>query len=75
MSVENAIAYIRRMRSDETFRQHVNEINEDEAATWAFVNGAGYDFTLAEFHRAQDVLYKEFGLDPHIGPSLDSMPS
>lgn len=63
MTVESAVAYIKRMRADDTFRRTVNDC-EDEAANWAFVQAAGYDFTLAEFKQAQDAVYQEHGVTP-----------
>ena len=63
MSVESAVAYIKRMRSDESFRQSVNDC-EDEDANWATAKAAGYDFTMSEFKQAQDVIYNEFGITP-----------
>jgi predicted ribosomally synthesized peptide with nif11-like leader len=64
MSVESAIAYIKRMREDQDFRRVVNNNSEDEAANWALVKDAGYDFTMTEFKQAQDVIYKEHGITP-----------
>ena len=64
MSVEAAVAYIKRMRSDEDFRLVVNHNSEDEAANWAFVKDSGYDFTMEEFKQAQDLIYKEYGITP-----------
>ena len=64
MSVESAVEYIRRMRSDDAFRKEMNEISEDEEASWAASREAGYDFTMAEFKKAQDVIYEEFGVTP-----------
>lgn len=64
MSVESAIAYIKRMREDETFRRTLNDNSEDEAANWAFVKASGYDFSITEFKQAQDTVYKEFGITP-----------
>ncbi|PWC42386.1 Nif11-like leader peptide family natural product precursor [Azospirillum sp. TSO22-1] len=63
MSVESAIAYIKRMRSDEPFRRAVND-TEDEAANWAFVRSAGYDFSPAEFKQAVEAIYQEHGITP-----------
>ena len=40
MSVESAVAYIRRMREDAEFRKRLNENSEDEAANWAYRQGA-----------------------------------
>ena len=67
MSMESAKAYIERMRADEDFRQAVNALSEDEEQSWAFVKAQGYDFTMPEFKEAQDVIYKEFGVDPTQG--------
>lgn len=67
MSVDNALAYIRRMRSDADFRKVLNDNSEDETANWAYVKAAGYEFTMPEFREAQDVIYREFGVDPHWG--------
>jgi predicted ribosomally synthesized peptide with nif11-like leader len=64
MSVESAVAYIKRMRADEDFRRQMNEASDDEAASWALINAAGYAFTMSEFKQAQDVLYKEHGVTP-----------
>jgi len=64
MSVESAVEYIRRMRSDEEFRKKMNEISEDEQASWAAIRVAGYDFSMTEFKKAQDVIYEEHGLTP-----------
>ena len=67
MSVESAVAYIRRMRGDPDFRKLLNENSEDEAANWAYVKEQGYEFTMSEFREAQDVMYKEHGVDPTQG--------
>lgn len=64
MSVESAVAYIKRMREDAEFRRVMNENSEDEAANWAIVKAAGYDFTMSEFKQAQDVIYQEHGITP-----------
>jgi len=64
MSVENALAHIRRMRSDETYRTEMNALSEDEEAAWAKAVSEGYEFTVAEFKEAQDVIYKEHGITP-----------
>lgn len=64
MSVESAIAYIHRMRSDGTFRHEVNELAEDETAGWALLGRNGYEFTMEEFRAAQDEIYKEHGITP-----------
>lgn len=64
MSVESAVAYIKRMRSDDEFRGKMNDISEDEAASWAAIGEAGYEFTMSEFKQAQDVIYQEHGVTP-----------
>lgn len=67
MTVESAVAYIHRMRSDPEFRKFLNDNSEDDAANWAYIKEHGYDFTMAEFKQAQDVVYKEYGVDPTKG--------
>jgi predicted ribosomally synthesized peptide with nif11-like leader len=64
MSVDSAVAYIKRMRSDHEFRAGMNEISEDEEASWAAVRAAGYEFTMSEFKKAQEVVYEENGIVP-----------
>ena len=64
MSVDSAVAYIKRMRSDNDFRAGMNEISEDEEASWAAVRAAGYEFTMSEFKQAQEVVYEENGIVP-----------
>jgi predicted ribosomally synthesized peptide with nif11-like leader len=64
MSVDSAVEYIRRMRSDEDFRRKMNEISDDEEASWAAIREAGYEFTMIEFKKAQDVIYEEHGVVP-----------
>lgn len=64
MSVESAVAYIKRMRSDDDFRRQMNEASDDEAASWALIKAAGYEFTMVEFKAAQDVMYREHGVTP-----------
>ena len=64
MSVDSAVAYIKRMRSDHDFRAGMNEISEDEEASWAAVRAAGYEFTMSEFKKAQEVVYEENGIVP-----------
>ncbi len=63
MSVESAVAYIKRMRSDDAFRRTFNDC-EDEEANWTAAKAFGYDFTMSEFKQAQDVIYKDFGITP-----------
>jgi predicted ribosomally synthesized peptide with nif11-like leader len=67
MSVESAVAYIRRMREDQDFRKHLNEISEDEVACQAYVQAEGFEFTIPEFKSAQNVIYDEYGIDPKQG--------
>lgn len=64
MSVESAVAYIRRMREDEAFRRAVNDTSEDEAAAWALVSANGFAFSMQEFKQAQDRVYQEHGITP-----------
>lgn len=64
MSVDSALDYIERMRSDDDFRRLVNEFSEDEEAGWTFVRDAGYDFSMTEFKQAQDAMYKKHGVTP-----------
>lgn len=67
MTVESAIAYIRRMREDEPFRKYLNEISDDEEACQAFLQAAGFSFSMPEFKSAQKAIYSEFGIDPTQG--------
>ncbi|QFY41499.1 Nif11-like leader peptide family natural product precursor [Candidatus Methylospira mobilis] len=64
MSVESAVAYINRMRTDEVFRHEVNQFAEDETASWEFIGCNGYQFTMEEFRTAQDEIYREHGITP-----------
>lgn len=64
MSVESAVAYIKRMREDAAFRQIMNDLSEDENASWAHIRTSGFDFTMQEFKKAQDEIYKEHGITP-----------
>lgn len=64
MSVESAISYIHRMRSDSEFRSKVTELSDDETASWQHLLLSGYEFTMEEFRAAQDAVYKEYGLTP-----------
>ena len=64
MSVESAVAYIHRMRSDQDFRAAVNALADDEAQSWAHIRTQGYEFTMEEFKTAQDEIYKEYGINP-----------
>jgi predicted ribosomally synthesized peptide with nif11-like leader len=64
MSIESAVAYIKRMRSDEDFRKKMNDLSEDEAASWAEIKQAGYEFSMSEFKKAQEAVYEEHGITP-----------
>lgn len=64
MSVESAVAYIKRMRSDDAFRQTMNDLSEDEEASWAHIRASGFEFTMQEFKKAQDEIYQEHGITP-----------
>jgi predicted ribosomally synthesized peptide with nif11-like leader len=64
MSVESAVSYIHRMRSDEVFKRAVNDLAEDEVASWQYIKESGYEFTMEEFRAAQDEVYKEYGITP-----------
>ena len=64
MSVESAVAYIKRMRLDEAFRKTMNDASEDEAASWEQIRANGFDFTMQEFKLAQEEIYKEYGITP-----------
>lgn len=63
MTVESAIAYIKRMREDDAFRRTINDC-EDETANWTFIRDAGFDFTVIEFKQAMDAIYQEHGITP-----------
>jgi len=63
MSVESARAYITRMRGDESFRHAVNAF-DDEEASWQFLKDNGFEFSIDEFKKAQDLIYKEYGITP-----------
>ena len=64
MTVESAVAYIKRMRADDDFRKKMNDLSEDEEASWGEIRKAGYQFTMSEFKLAQDEIYKEHGITP-----------
>jgi predicted ribosomally synthesized peptide with nif11-like leader len=69
MSAESAIAYIKRMRSDESFRRAVNDNcgnSDNEARNWAFLKENGYEFTRQEFLQAKDAIYVEYGITPQF---------
>ncbi|TRW89618.1 Nif11-like leader peptide family natural product precursor [Candidatus Methylobacter oryzae] len=65
MSVESAIAYIKRMRSDEVFRSTVNAC-EDEQANWSYLKEQGFEFSRQEFLQARDAIYAEYGITPEF---------
>jgi hypothetical protein len=67
MSVESAVAYIRRMREDPECSKHLNDSRENEAANWTFVKQQGYDYAMSEFKQARDALYKKYGVDVSAG--------
>jgi len=64
MSVESAKIYIERMRADDAFRQVVNAISDDEGASRPFLKEHSYDFSVMEFQKARDLIYKEYGITP-----------
>lgn len=64
MSVESAVAYIKRMREDAAFRQTMNDLSEDEESSWAHIRASGFEFTMPEFKKAQDEIYQEHGITP-----------
>jgi predicted ribosomally synthesized peptide with nif11-like leader len=63
MSVDSAKTYINRMREDDAFRKTINDCI-DEDANWAFIKTQGFEFTVEEFKKAQDEIYKEHGITP-----------
>ncbi len=63
MSVESAVAYIKRMRSDDAFRQAVNGFDGSDAG-WDYLKEQGFEFSMHEFKQAQDEIYKEHGITP-----------
>lgn len=65
MSVESAIAYIKRMRSDEAFRHTINE-SEDEQTNWQLLKEHGFEFSMQEFLQAKDAIYAEYGITPEF---------
>lgn len=62
MSIENATAYMQRMREDPAFRKQVNEC-EDVDANWTLLRANGYEFTLDEFKEAQKIVFEQHGTD------------
>ncbi|HLN23300.1 MAG TPA: Nif11-like leader peptide family natural product precursor [Patescibacteria group bacterium] len=63
MSVDSAKTYINRMREDDAFRKTINDCI-DEDANWAFIKTQDFEFTVEEFKKAQDEIYKEHGITP-----------
>jgi predicted ribosomally synthesized peptide with nif11-like leader len=63
MSVESAVSYIHRMRSDDEFRMAVNAYDGNDAC-WDFIKTQGFEFTIQEFKHAQEEIYKEYGITP-----------
>ncbi|MDR1888107.1 MAG: Nif11-like leader peptide family natural product precursor [Zoogloeaceae bacterium] len=63
MTTESAVAYIRRMREDAAFRQAMNGFDGGEAG-WDYLRAQGFEFTLEEFKKAQDEIYREYGVTP-----------
>jgi len=59
MSVESALAYIKRMHSDEEFRARMTQLSDDEEASWAAMREEGFEFTLSEFKRGQEAYCRE----------------
>jgi predicted ribosomally synthesized peptide with nif11-like leader len=64
MSVESAIAYIRRMRSDDAFRQTMNAFDGDDDASWAYLHTQGFEFSVEDFKKGQEEIYREYGVTP-----------
>lgn len=65
MSIESAKNYITRMRTDEEFRHMITAVaDENEAAGWDLVREQGYDFSMQDFQKARDEIYKEYGITP-----------
>ncbi len=54
MSVESALAYIKRMHADEEFRARMSLLSDDEEASWSALREEGFEFTLSEFKRGQE---------------------
>ncbi|MDR2032220.1 MAG: Nif11-like leader peptide family natural product precursor [Azoarcus sp.] len=63
VSIESAIAYINRMREDENFRRTMNAFDGNEAA-WLYLREQGFAFSLDEFKKARDEVYKAHGITP-----------
>ncbi len=65
MSVESAIAYIKRMRADEAFRRTINDC-EDEQSNWQYLKENGFEFNMQDFQKARDAIYEEYGITPEF---------
>ncbi|MDR3324193.1 MAG: Nif11-like leader peptide family natural product precursor [Zoogloeaceae bacterium] len=63
MSIASAAAYIRRMREDVALRQTMNDFDGSDAG-WEYLRGEGFEFTMDEFKKAQEEVYKEYGVTP-----------
>ncbi|GAB7082146.1 Nif11-like leader peptide family natural product precursor [Megalodesulfovibrio paquesii] len=55
MSIDDALAYMKRMREDAAFKQQVQALHDadNKDAAWTFVKDHGYEFTFSEFMQAQ----------------------
>lgn len=55
MSMDDAKAYMKRMREDATFKEQVQALHdgEDKDAAWALIKEHGYEFSFSEFLQAQ----------------------
>ncbi len=54
MSVASAVAYIKRMRGDDAFRQAGRE----------FLKQEGFEFAMEDFCKAQGAIYAAYGITP-----------
>lgn len=63
MSIESAVAYIKRMRADDAFRKAINDFDGSDAA-WGFIEENGFEFSMDEFRKAQEEIYKEYDITP-----------
>lgn len=55
MSIENAKAYMKRMREDDEFRKRIND-EPSKDKNWAYLKSQGYEFSYEEFLAAQNEL-------------------
>lgn len=55
MSIDDALAYMKRMREDPAFKKQVQALHDGDTqdAAWAFVREQGYEFSFSEFLQAQ----------------------